>query len=148
MTRPITREELARTHQLAPAPQLAPTSPNVRQALETRHFDLPVALHAGFFGLFLAYLGIMFLGFQSPGLVIPMAIFVIFTVGFYVVPALWAGMTPEHADRPLGLAALLDRGIMTYTGWCRGRDVVAQVMVMPVVLVGWGLTVVTIAALV
>lgn len=145
MSRPISRAELARTQQLAPGP--LPT-PNLRQGLETRHFDLPVALHASFFGFFLAYLGVMFLGFRSPGLVVPMAIFVIFTVGFYLVPALWAGMNPAHDDRPLSIAALLDRGIMTHTGWCRGRDAVAQVILMPLVLLGWGLTVVTIAALV
>lgn len=149
MTRPITRAEFARTRQLAPAPHLAPVAlPNIRRELETRHFDLPVSLHAGFFGLFLAYLGIMFLGFQSPGLIIPMAIFIVFTVGFYVLPALWAGMKPHHVDTPLGLAALMQQGLMTHTGWCRGKDVASQVMLMPVVLVGWGLTVVTIAALV
>ncbi len=145
MSRPIPRDELARTQQLALPPQPAPEHP---QGLETRHFDLPVVLHAGFFGSFLLYLGVMFLGFRSPGMILPMAIFVVFTVGFYVVPALWAGMKPEHDDRAPALAVLLDRGIMTHTGWCRGRDAVAQVILMPLVLLGWGIAVVTIAALV
>jgi ABC-type spermidine/putrescine transport system permease subunit I len=145
MSRPIPREALARTGQLAPAPELAP---NVRQALETRHFDLPVALHAGFFGTLLVYLGIMFVGLRSPGLIIPIAICVIFTLGFYAVPALWSGMKPDHADGPMTLAALLERGIQTHTGWCRGRDAVAQVMILPVLILGWGIAVVSIAALV
>lgn len=146
MSRPISRAELARTQQLATVPLPAP---NLRQGIETRHFDLPVALHAGYFGLVLAYLGVMFLGFRSPGMIIPIAICVIFTVGFYAVPALWSGMKPDHEDdRPLGMDALLQRGITTHTGWCRGRDAIVQVMLLPVLILGWGFAVVTIAALV
>lgn len=145
MSHPIPREALARTQQLAPAPEL---TPNVRQALETRHFDLPVALHAGYFGTLLVYLGIMYVGLRSPGLIIPIAICVIFTVGFYVVPALWSGMKPAHADGPMSLQALLANGIQTHTGWCRGRDAVAQVLILPVLILGWGIAVVSIAALI
>lgn len=145
MSRPISREDLARTRQLAPSPRPEAAT---RQPMQTRHFDLPVALHAGFFGLVIAYLGIMFVGFRSPGLILPMAIFVFFIAGFYVVPALWSGMKPDHDDRPLGMAALLREGIQTHTGWCRGRDAVMQVILLPVLILAWGLAVVTIAALV
>lgn len=144
MSLPITREELARTRQLAPAPEL----PNLRQSVETRHFDLPVALHAGFFGLFLVYLAVMFIGLYSPGLIVPMAIFVVFTAGFYIVPALWSGMTPQHTDGSMSLQALLAKGIETHTGWCAGRDAMVQVLLIPTLILGWGIAVVSIAALV
>ncbi len=145
MSRPIAREELARTHQLVPAPE---ARPNLRPGVETRHFDLPVALHAGYFGLILAYLAVMFAGFRAPGMILPIAICVIFTAAFYVVPALWSGMKPGHDDRPLPLQALLAKGIRTHTGWCRGRDAVAQVLLLPILILAWGLVVVSIAALI
>lgn len=144
MSRPIRRAELARTRQLATPP--TPT-PNVRQHLETQHFDLPVALHKGFFGTLLVYLGVMFLGLRSPGLIIPIAICVIFTIGFYLVPALWSGMGPQHSDGPKSLAALMAEGIETHTGWCGGRDAMVQVLTLPVLILCWGIAVVSIAAL-
>ncbi|MEQ7873573.1 hypothetical protein ABDK56_06160 [Sphingomonas sp. ASV193] len=131
----LAADELA----LAPAP--AP------RACTDRNFNLPTALHAGFFGLFLAYLAVMGLGFRSPQMILPMAIFVIFTVGFYVVPMLWATMAPAHADRAMPLARLLGEGVDTLTGRTSGAGAVAQVLVLPVLIFGWGLAVVTIAAL-
>lgn len=145
MSHPIPRAVLAETQQLASAPEL---TPNLRPGPESRHFDLPVALHAGFFGMLVLYLGIMFIGFRSPGLIIPIAICVIFAVAFYVVPALWSTMKPTHADGPLTLQALASRGVQTHTGWCRGRDAVIQVLTLPVLILGWGIAVVSIAALI
>lgn len=145
MSRPIARHHLASTNQLAPAPEL---SPNLRQGLETRHFDLPVSLHAAYFGLVLVYLGLMAFGFRSPGMVLPIAICLLFTAAFYVVPAMWSLMGPVHGDRPPSLTALLGEGIQTHTGWCRGSDAVAQVLILPVLILAWGIAVVSIAALV
>ena len=78
--------------QLADAREIvpAPTLPNAPRACTDRSFGLPVSLHASFFGLFLAYLGVMAIGFPHPEMVLPMAICVLFTVAFYVVPMLWA----------------------------------------------------------
>ena len=118
MSKPLSKEDLAALAQLAPAPALH--GRNVREDIEDRSFGLPVALHAGFFGLFLAYLGVMALGFPHPEMILPMAIFVIFTVGFYVVPMAWAVMNPAHPDKAMDLPALLDRGIATHTGHCSG----------------------------
>ena len=43
MSRPIKHADFKVAQELAPAPQL---KPNVRQDIETRHFDLPVAIHS------------------------------------------------------------------------------------------------------
>jgi hypothetical protein len=144
MSRPINKADLASTQQLVPAPTL----PNLRQDIESRHFDLPAALHTGYFGLLLAYLAVMFLGFRAPGMIIPIAICVIFTVGFYVVPALWSGMRPERKSQPASIASLLGKGVQTHVGWLSGRDAVVQVLTIPVLILCWGLAVVTIAAIV
>lgn len=143
MSYPIAKIDLARSELIVDAPKL----PNIRQDLETRHFDLPVALHAGYFGLLALWLGVMFAGFRSPGLVIPMAIFMVFLAGFYVVPAMWSRMQPQRPGGPLTLSQLLDRGIQTHVGWCSGRDAAIQVLTIPVLIFGWGLAAVTIAAL-
>ena len=146
MSIPQSLADLAASAQLADAPE-AFAKPNIRQDIEDRNFGLPNALHAGFFGLFLAYLGVMGLGFPHPEMILPMAIFFIFTVGFYVVPMAWAVMKPVHADRAMDLPALLDRGIAIHTGRSSGRDAAVQVLILPVLILGWGIAVVSIAAL-
>ena len=80
-------------------------------------------------------------------MILPMAIFVIFTVGFYVVPMLWTGLGGSNASRALRMAELFAFGIDTHTGRTSGRDAVVQALILPVILLGWGLGVVTIAAL-
>lgn len=143
MSRPIKKADLVSSQQLAPAPSL----PNLRQDIESRHFDLPAALHTSYFGLLLAYLAVMFLGFRAPGMIIPIAICVIFTVGFYVVPALWSGMRPQRGSEPANMTTLLGGGIQTHVGWMSGRDAVVQVLTIPVLVLCWGLAVVSIAAI-
>ena len=145
-------------------------SPPGQRACDDRTFGLPWALHAGFFGLFLAYLGVMAIGLPHPEMAIPMAIFVFFTIAFYVVPMLWAvafictfvigGMTgvlmpmlwavmaPANASRAMRMSELLSRGIAVHTGRCSGGAAIAQVLILPLLILLWGIAVVTIAALV
>jgi hypothetical protein len=122
--------------------------PPLQRACEDRTFGLPWALHAGYFGLFLAYLGVMAMGFPHPEMVLPMAIFILFTTAFYVVPMLWAVMQPDNPSRALSLGQLLARGIPVETGHSSGGAAIAQVLVLPVLIFFWGVAVVTIAALV
>ncbi|WP_324805954.1 hypothetical protein SH584_07395 [Sphingomonas sp. LY29] len=130
---------LVATRQLA-QPPAAP------RACTDRTFNLPTSLHAGFFGLFLAYLGVTAIGFPHPEMILPMAIFVIFTVGFYVVPMLWATMGPENPGRAMSLRRLFDEGVDTFTGRSSGGEAAVQVLVLPVLILAWGIAVVLIAA--
>lgn len=123
-------------------------APNAPRHCTDRNFGLPPALHAGFFGLFMAYFVVMAFGFPHPEMVVPMAIFLFFTAAFYVVPMAWAVMKPDHADRAMRMDELMGQGIDTLTGRTSGGAAVTQVLVLPILIFGWGLAVVTIAALV
>lgn len=124
---------------------VAPPAP---RACTDRDFNIPTALHAGFFGLFLAYLGVMWIGFGNPNLAIPMAIFMFFTAAFYVVPMLWSTMKGPNETSAMPLARLWSEGVATHTGLTTGGAAAAQVLVLPVLILLWGVAVVTIAALV
>ncbi|MBW0144003.1 hypothetical protein [Sphingomicrobium clamense] len=144
MSRQMTHEEIRAVVDVVDAPHLIPNKP----AEVDRTFGLPVGLHTAFFGLFFAYLGVMGLGFAHPEMILPMAIFVIFTAGFYVVPMAWAVMNPEKSAKAMSMRELMVRGIETHTGLALGKDAVAQVLILPVLILGWGIAVVSIAALV
>lgn len=140
MSRLQETQALVRRDEIVDAPAIE------RPFAVNRNFNLPTALHAGFFGLFLAYLGVMGLGFAHPEMIIVMAICFLFTAAFYVVPMMWSVMDPDHTDRSMPLSDLLANGVETLTGRTSGAGAIAQVMVLPVLILGWGIAVVAIAA--
>lgn len=113
-----------------------------------RSFDLPPALHTATVGLYFAFLGVMAFAFQDRGLIIPMAICVIYCVMAFGVPTMWKRMKPDHASKPLGWADFSRFGIDTYTGNMSAKDATGQVLILPVLILGWGVAIAVIAGVV
>ena len=113
-----------------------------------RSFEMPKALYAATVALYLGFIAVMGIGLKSPGLAIPMAIFVIFIVAGFGVPAIWARLEPDPGKRQMSVNALMHRGIATHTGHLAGRDAIVQMLILPVLILLWGLATVTIAAMV
>ena len=118
------------------------------QVVVDRSFEMPKALYGATVALYLGFIAVMGIGLQSPGLVIPMAIFAFFIVAGFGVPALWTRLAPNHRLKQLTMGQLKARGIMTHTGRCSGRDATVQMLILPVLIFAWGAIAVTIAALV
>ena len=124
---------------------VAPPSP---RACTDRNFELPPALLLGAFGLFMAFLAVMSLGFMEPTLVLPMVVNVIFVAAFAFVPAKWATMKPAKSDRSKSWAEFREHGIETATGHASAGEASTLVLVLPFLIFCWAVAVVTIAALV
>jgi hypothetical protein len=143
MSKHIDTVQLAKKATILTAPQAS--SDSAHQV--DRSFEMPTALYGATVGLYLAFLGIMFAGFYSPGLIVPMAIFVVFVVGGFGVPSLWVRIKPETKQRAMTMGEFGQKGIMTNTGLLAPRDATIQMLILPVLIVIWGIAVVTIAAL-
>ncbi|MEO9463403.1 MAG: hypothetical protein ABJ242_11800 [Marinomonas sp.] len=126
----------------------APIAAERQPTIVDRTFELPSALYAVTVGLYLAFLGVMFMGFSTPGLIIPMAIFVIFVVGGFGVPAIWTRLKTESKAKPMTMGLFERDGIMTNTGRLTAREATIQMLILPVLILLWGFAVVTIAAFV
>ncbi len=111
-----------------------------------RTFELPRRLYGATVALYLGFLGIMAAGLSSEGLIIPMAIFVLFVIAGFGVPALWTRLNPQSKSRAMSWSKFKERGEMTYTGRLSARDAAIQMLILPVLIVFWGLAVVMIAA--
>lgn len=111
-----------------------------------RSFELPTFYYAATFGLYFAFLAIMASGFGSSGLIIPMAIFVIFFGMAFAVPAMWVKMKPNNLSKTMTLDQLSQRGMMTYSGMVTIKDATVQVLILPVLIILWGIVVTIIAA--
>lgn len=125
-----------------------PEAAKVRHQVEAdRNFGLPTALYAATVAGYLGFLVVVGSAFANPVLAIPMAIFVVFIVAGFGVPALWTRLAGNTSE-PLTMGEFEARGIMTNTGRLTARDATIQVLILPVLLVVWGLAVAVIAAVV
>lgn len=137
------------TRQLVAEKAIIHQAPVLRQPHTVdRSFELPLGLYAGTAAAYFAFLGVMALGFGNPGLILPMAIFVTFIAMFFAVPAMWMRMKPEHPHKLTSWARFQRDGIMTAFGHSTAGAATVQVLILPVLILVWGLAVVTIAALV
>ena len=109
-------------------------------------FDLPPVLHAAVFGGFGVYLAIMWLAFSDRELIIPFAIFFVFLAGFYIVPALWAKVADDGRPKPDWLDFSL-LGIDCETGHVSAPSAMVQILIMPAMLIVWGLIIAIIQAI-
>lgn len=108
-------------------------------------FDLHPALHVAVFGGFFVYLAIMWSAFADPGLAIPFAIFAFFIAAFFVVPAAWARIAAPTGPVERWADFMRD-GIDTGSGRLDATSAIAQVLIMPAMLILWGLAVAIIRA--
>lgn len=113
-----------------------------------RSFDIPPVLHVLTAGLYLAFLAVMAFAFQDSGLIIPMAIFVVYIVMAFGVPAMWVHMKPDHVGKAISWADFARLGINTYTGKMSARDAAGQILILPALIFGWGVAIAMIAAVV
>ncbi|QUT04784.1 hypothetical protein KFK14_17345 [Sphingobium phenoxybenzoativorans] len=113
-----------------------------------RTFDLPPALYAMTVGGYLAYLAVMGIAFMAPDLVIPMAIFVLFVLAAFGTPALFARMAPPPPGWPRTMSAFMREGFECMTGHVSGTGAATQVLIMPVLILIWGICIALIAAMV
>ena len=113
-----------------------------------RTFELPAGLFVATAACYFAFLGIMTIGFGNPHLIIPMAIFVVFIAMYFAVPAMWMRMKPEHPQRLTTWSRFRQKGVMTAFGQSTAGAATIQVLILPVLILLWGIAVVTIAAVV
>jgi hypothetical protein len=120
----------------------------VRSQVEVdRNFGLPSALYGATVACYLGFLLVVGTAFANPELAIPMVIFTVFIGAGFGVPALWTRLR-NNPSAPPTLGEFAARGIMTHTGRLAPRDATVQVLILPVLLVVWGLSVAVIAAIV
>ena len=114
-----------------------------------RTFGLPTALFVVTGALYFAFIGVMAIGFGNPGLIMPMAIMAVFLVMFFGVPGMWVLMKPgANRSRAKSWNRFLSEGVQTNTGHLGAGEAAVQVLILPVLILVWGLGTATIAALV
>jgi len=124
------------------------SAPTERRACDDFSFGLPTVLYVGTLASYLAFLAVMAVSFQSREMVLPMVIFVTFIAMLFGTPAMWAFIAPDSQTQALSWLEFMRNGVDTWTGPISGREAAVQVMILPVLILCWGIAMVTIAALI
>jgi len=124
-----------------------PAAPVRHQVEADRNFGLPTSLYALTIGGYLGFLAIVGTAFANPVLLIPMVIFATAIIAGFGVPALWTRLR-GNVSAPATPGEFAAKGIMTNTGRLSARDAAMQVLLLPMLLVAWGLAVAVIVAVV
>ncbi len=111
-----------------------------------RTFELPGGLYLATVGCYLGFIAITALGFGAPQLVIPLVICTIIIIMGFAIPAIWVRMRPGSDTRSLSWGKFASSGIQTFTGRVTAGEAMAQVLVLPVLVLLWGVIIVSMAA--
>lgn len=111
-----------------------------------RTFGLPPRLFVATIGAYFAFVGIMAATFRTAELAIPFAICAIYIVMAFGVPSLWARV----AGRPVGRFQTWEEfraeGLVIETGRISSGGAIAQVLILPILVVGWAVAIAIIVA--
>ena len=132
MSNQFSRTELAQAGMVVQPPAL-------RRNLAERSFGLHPALFVATIGAYVAFLGIMTTVFVSPELVVPFAICFVYVAMAFGTPAMWARISPRPEGRYQSWAESREEGLKIATGRISSGGAIAQVLVLPVLIVGWAL---------
>ena len=105
-----------------------------------RTFGLPTGLYLGTVGLYVAFLALMTTLFGNAELILPLA--VIFGFG---LAGRWASMKPGKDTFALTWGQFSNRGIQTLSGRLTAFEASVQVLLLPVLIMFWGLCIAVIA---
>lgn len=138
MAEHISQQDLARVATVTDAP--------ARTRVD-RTFGLPTGLYVATAAVYMAFIGVMAVTLMNPGLVMPLAICALLLVAAFTVPTLWSRMKPENDSRALTFDQFRHRGIDTLSGRLTAGEATVQVLILPVLILAWGLTCAVIIAL-
>ena len=142
MAERIIRERIAERAIIHAAPVLrAPATPD-------RNFELPAALFGATAALYFGFVAVMAIGFGNPHMIVPLGIIVTFIAMFFAVPAMWMRMKPDHAQRLTGWGRFQATGVQTLYGHMTAGAATVQVLILPALIFGWAVAVVTIVAVI
>lgn len=139
MSQHVTQDQLTAVAQVSDAP--VKTHVN-------RSFELPAGLFGITVACYLGFLALMSMLFMNGELAIPMAAFVIAIVGGFGLGWKWVAMRPDNDSATLTMGQFANRGIQTLSGRLTAAEASTQVLILPVLLLAWGVAIAVIYAVV
>lgn len=140
MSRRQTREQLLVQNEIVAAP--------AKRACGDQSFELPTAIYVAMASMFFGFVAVLSFAFRGGHMAVVYGVIFAFIAAFFAVPALFSGMAHEQRrTETLSLFEFGERGIATATGRASARDATILVLLLPFLILCFGIAVATIAAL-
>jgi len=117
------------------AEQIRPAASPLRRNRGERTFELHPAVHFMVIGAYLAFAGILGTAFMGKDLVVPMAIVLVSIAALFITPGLWARVSPEDGLSKQSWGEFMQEGVECITGHLTGGQALAQILVLPALMV-------------
>lgn len=141
MSRRQTREQLLVRDEIVTAP--------AKRACEDQSFEVPTAIYAAMVTMFVGFIAVLSLAFRGGHMAVVYGVIFAFIGAFFAVPALFPGQVSEQdRTKALSLFDFGHRGITTATGRVSARDAAILVLLLPFLILCFGIAVATIASLI
>lgn len=120
-----------------------------QRACEDQNFELPTAIYIAMATMFAGFIGILSLAFRGGHMAIVYGVIFAFIAVFFALPASFPGMAPdENRTKALSLFEFGHRGIATATGRTNAREATILVLLLPFLILCFGIAIATIASLI
>ena len=137
MTSRLTSEILLARDEIVAAPQ--------PRACNDQTFELPAGLYAAMGLMFAGFIVVLSLSFRDE-MAVSYGIVFAFLAAFFAVPALFVRAKPRSSRSALSWFEFADRGIDTATGRVSAREATLLVLLLPFLILCFGIAVAVIAA--
>ena len=112
------------------------SAPALRRNRHQRMFDMHPGVHGMLAAAWIAFVAILTSAFMNPYMVIPAAICFICVCWLYLTPAIMGRARGDDGLPRQSWSEFKAEGIETYTGHLSVGEALAQIMVLPALLVG------------
>ena len=119
------------------------------RACRDQSFELPAAIYTAMATMFTGFVAVLGLAFRGGHMAVVVGVIFAFIAAFFAVPAMFPGVARKEASTTaLSWSEFADSGIMTATGHSSAREATTLVLLLPFLILLFGIAVVTIASLV
>jgi hypothetical protein len=141
MSRHETREQLLVRDEIVAAP--------VKRACEDQSFELPSAIYIAMVTMFVGFIAVLGMAFRGGHMAVVYGVIFAFIAAFFAVPALFPRQAPEESrSKALSVFDFGHSGIATATGRATAREATILVLLLPFLILCFGIAVATIAMLI
>jgi hypothetical protein len=118
------------------------------RACDDQSFELPGGLYAAMAIMFAGFVAVLSLAFRGGHMAVSYGVIFAFIAAFFAVPAILPRMKPEGRTKALSWAMFRYKGIQTATGRSSATEATVLVLLLPFLILCFGIAVATIAAIV
>ena len=141
MSRRQTREQLLVRDEIVAAP--------AKRACEDQTFELPAGIYVAMASMFAGFVAVLSLAFRGGHMAVVYGVIFAFIAAFFAVPAIFPAMAADRTSaKSLSWFEFGHRGIATATGRASAREATVLALLLPFVILCFGIAVAAIALLV